>query len=101
MILEVAVLNVIPEKREEFEVAFETAREIISSAEGHIEHQLHRCLEVPNRYILLVKWQKLDDHVIGFRESAGYQDWKKSLHHFYSPFPEVQHYSMISEVKTE
>ena len=101
MILEVAVLNVIPEKREEFEAAFETAREIISSAVGHIGHQLHRCLEVPNRYILLVKWQKLEDHVIGFRESPAYQDWKKLLHHFYSPFPEVEHYSMISEVKSE
>jgi heme-degrading monooxygenase HmoA len=101
MILEVAVLNVTPEKREEFEEAFETAREIISSAEGHIGHQLQRCLEIPNRYILLVNWQKLADHVVGFRESPAYQDWKKLLHHFYSPFPEVEHYSMISEVRTE
>ncbi|MEJ0080992.1 MAG: antibiotic biosynthesis monooxygenase [Puia sp.] len=101
MILEVAVLNVIPEKTAEFEVAFETARQIISSAEGHIGHQLQRCLEVPNRYILLVNWQKLEDHVIGFRESSAYMDWKKLLHHFYSPFPEVEHYSMICEVNSK
>jgi len=101
MILEVAILNVIPEKREEFEAAFGIAREIISSAEGHIGHQLQRCLEFPNRYILLVNWQKLEDHVIGFRESSAYLDRKKLLHHFYSPFPEVEHYSMICEVNSK
>jgi heme-degrading monooxygenase HmoA len=101
MILEVAILNVIPEKREEFEAAFESAREIISSAEGHIGHQLQRCLEIPNRYMLLVNWQRLEDHTIGFRESPNYQEWKKLLHHFYSPFPNVEHYSLIDQVKPE
>ncbi len=101
MILEVAVLNVIPEKREEFEAAFESAQEIISSAEGHIGHQLQRCLEIPNRYILLVNWQRLENHTVGFRESPKYQEWKKLLHHFYSPFPIVEHYSMIHQVKSE
>lgn len=97
MILEVAVLNVIPEKTAEFEVSFGHAQSIISSMSGYSGHQLHQCLEVPNRYILLVHWQKLDDHTVGFRQSTEYQEWKKWLHHFYSPFPVVEHYSLKYE----
>jgi len=40
----------------------------------------------------LVEWEKLTDHTVGFRESAEYQEWKSLLHHFYDPFPIVQHY---------
>jgi heme-degrading monooxygenase HmoA len=63
---------------------------------GYLGHQLQKCLEVPNRYILLVRWSKLEDHIIGFRESASYLTWKKLLHHFYDPFPVVEHYSMVT-----
>lgn len=97
MILEVAILNVIPEKTGEFEASFEIAVEIISSIKGFGGVQLQHCLEVPNRYILLVKWEKLEDHTIGFRQSADYLHWKKLLHHFYDPFPVVEHYSMKVE----
>ena len=96
MILEVAILNVIPEKTAEFESSFKSAQEIISSMNGYLGHQLQKCLEVPNRYILLVRWNKLEDHIIGFRESASYLTWKKLLHHFYDPFPVVEHYSMVT-----
>jgi heme-degrading monooxygenase HmoA len=94
MILEVAILDVIPEKTTEFESTFEKAQEIISTMKGWKGHELQRCLELPNRYILLVKWEKLEDHTIGFRKSPEYLLWKKLLHHIYSPFPEVEHYSL-------
>jgi heme-degrading monooxygenase HmoA len=92
MILEFAVLNVIPEKTLEFEAGFEKAQKIISSMHGYLGHQLHQNLDMPNRYILMVRWEKLEDHTIGFRKSTEYLEWKKLLHHFYSPFPEVTHY---------
>jgi heme-degrading monooxygenase HmoA len=97
MILEVAILDVIPDKIAEFEASFQRAQEIISSTKGWQGHQLQQCLEVPNRYILLVRWQKLEDHIVGFRESEAYLKWKKLLHHYYSPFPVVEHYSMKYE----
>ena len=97
MILEVAILDVIPDKTAEFEASFQIAQEIISSANGWIGHQLQQCLEVPNRYILLVRWQRVEDHVVGFRESSAYLEWKKLLHHYYSPFPVVEHYSVKYE----
>jgi len=94
MILELAILNVIPEKTAEFEASFKKAQEIISSLNGYLGHQLRQCLEVPNRYMLLVQWEKLEDHTIGFRQSPAYQEWKKLLHHYYSPFPVVEHYML-------
>jgi len=92
MILEVAILNVKPTLSTDFEKAFKQAESIISSMDGYISHQLKKCIEVENQYILLVNWQTLEDHTVGFRSSEAYQDWKKLLHHFYEPFPTVEHY---------
>ena len=96
MVLEVAILDVKLGQSQEFESAFSEAHTIISSMKGHISSQLHKCLENPDRYILLVHWETLEDHTQGFRGSPEYQDWQRLLHHFYSPFPEVQHYQLIT-----
>jgi heme-degrading monooxygenase HmoA len=95
MILEVAVLNVRAGRSDEFEQAFAKAQTIIASMPGYVSHQLQRCLEVSDRYLLLVNWQRLEDHTIGFRQSSEYQEWKRLLHHFYEPFPTVEHYASV------
>jgi len=95
VILEVAILNVRPGQSAEFEAAFGQARSIIASMPGHVSHRLQRCLEVPDQYILLVEWRRLEDHTIGFRQSAEYQEWRRMLHHFYDPFPRVDHYETV------
>ena len=97
MILEVAILNVIEGKEEEFEAAFTKAKTIISSMHGYISHQLQKCIEKENQYVLLVNWEKLEDHIVGFRQSPEYEEWKALLHHFYSPFPTVEHYQIIND----
>lgn len=95
MILEVAVLNVIPEKTVSFEADFRKAQAIISAMPGYIRHSLKRCVENPAQYILLVEWQTLTAHTQGFRQSASYQQWKALLHHYYDPFPTVEHYEEL------
>ena len=95
MILEVAILNVIPGREAEFEDSFRQAQAIISSMKGYRSHELRRCIETANRYILLVNWSKLENHTAEFRESPGYQKWKQLLHHFYDPFPVVEHYTAV------
>ncbi len=95
MILEVATLDVKSGQEKEFELAFEKAQEIIVSIPGYISHELQRCIENSSRYILLVNWQKLEDHTVGFRGSSQYQTWRDLLHHFYEPFPEVEHYTSV------
>ena len=100
MILESAVLNVKPGESPRFEAAFATAQAIISSAQGYLSHELHRCVESPNRYLLLVRWRSIEDHTIGFRGSSAYRDWKELLHHFYDPFPIVEHYERVADRAT-
>lgn len=97
MVLEVAILNVIAGKEVEFERAFHKASKIIASMEGYISHQLQRCLENQSRYVLLVNWHRLEDHTQGFRSSVQYQEWRALLHHFYDPFPIVEHYALVME----
>ena len=95
MILESAILDVRPHQTREFEEAFKEAQKIISASPGYLSHDLQRCIENPNRYLLLVRWRSLEDHTIGFRQSEPYQRWKALLHHFYDPFPVVEHYEAI------
>lgn len=95
MVLEVAILDVKPGQESEFEIAFDSAKKIISSMRGYQSHQLQKCLEKKNRYILLVNWETLEDHTVGFRESEQYKEWKALLHHFYDPFPVVEHFVSI------
>ncbi|BAZ66899.1 MAG: antibiotic biosynthesis monooxygenase [Pelatocladus maniniholoensis HA4357-MV3] len=96
MILEVAILDLKPGlTTEKFETTFKIASTIIASIPGYISHELQRCIETPNRYILLVRWQKLEDHTIGFRQSPEYQQWRSLLHHFYQSFPTVEHYEVV------
>jgi len=85
MVLEVAILHIKAGLSSEFEKAFKKAEAIIQSIDGYINHELKKCMEHDDHYILLV-------HTIGFRKSEVYQDWKKLLHHFYDPFPKVEHY---------
>jgi heme-degrading monooxygenase HmoA len=92
MILEVATLNVRDGAHDAFEAAFREASSIIASIPGYLSHELRRCLEIRGRYLLLVHWRRLEDHTVGFRESAEYEQWRALLHHFYDPFPTVEHY---------
>jgi len=100
MILEVATLDVVPGRESEFEAAFAKAKHIIASMSGFVSLELQRCLERRHRYVLLVRWKTLEDHTVGFRESPGYQEWKALLHHFYDPFPTVEHFELVSEAES-
>jgi heme-degrading monooxygenase HmoA len=95
VILESAMLQVKQGEEEEYEEAFRKASTIIFSMKGYISHELQRCIEDKGKYLLLVKWETLEDHTIGFRESKEYQEWKKLLHHFYDPFPKVEHFENV------
>lgn len=100
MILEVAILDVKPGQEAAFESDFAKAAIFISSSSGYLSHELQRCVENKSRYILLARWQTLESHTEGFRKSPGYSEWKKLLHHYYDPFPTVEHYSLIHEKKS-
>jgi heme-degrading monooxygenase HmoA len=92
MILEAAMLQVKTGQTEAFEASFKEASRIIASMNGYKGHQLQRCLEDDHKYMLLVKWEMLEDHTVGFRGSPAYQEWRSLLHHYYDPFPTVEHF---------
>ncbi len=95
MITEHAVLEVVPGREDEFIAAMDSATRIIAASPGFVSLRVERCLERPSCFLLLVEWQRLEDHTEGFRGSAAYEDWRALLHHFYNPFPVVEHFEAI------
>lgn len=95
MITEIALLKIVQGRTAEFKIAFQKAEPIINSMKGYLGHNIEQCLEDDHKFLLLVKWQKLEDHTVGFRQSEEYKEWKKLLHHFYDPFPIVEHYQKV------
>ncbi len=92
MILEQAILDVAPGRAADYEAALKQALPLISATPGFLGLEVRACLETPGRYLLLVRWEKLENHTVGFRQSERYQRWQKLLHGFYHPMPLVQHY---------
>ena len=92
MVLEHAQLPVKAGQEAAFELAFGEAKTIIAAMPGFRSLTLSRCIERPDTYLLLVEWDRLEDHTDGFRSSPGYQRWRELLHHFYEPFPTVEHF---------
>lgn len=95
MILEHALLTVRPGEQEAFESAFAQARRLITASPGFRGLRLSRCMERATGYLLLVEWDRLEDHTEGFRGSAPYQEWRGLLHGFYDPFPVVEHFTTV------
>ena len=92
MILETAILSVKPGQSAAFEAAMRKARRFISATPGFHNIEVRRCAETADRYLLLVWWETLEAHTVGFRQSDRYPPWRELLHHFYDPFPLVEHY---------
>ncbi len=95
MVLEQALLPVLPGRESDFEAAFAEARSLIAASPGFRRLSLSRCIERPGTYLLLVEWDSLEDHTEGFRGSPAYQRWRDLLHPFYDPFPVVEHFTEV------
>ncbi len=95
MILEHALLPVKPGREADFVAAFDEAKQIISAMPGFLALTLSRCQERPSTFLLLVEWETLEDHTVGFRGSREYDEWRRLLHDFYDPFPVVEHFDQV------
>jgi heme-degrading monooxygenase HmoA len=96
MITEHAALPVIPGREEEFEAAFASAKRLIAASPGFRGLTLSRGVERPSAYLLLVEWETVEDHEVGFRGSPAYDEWRAALHHFYDPPATVEHYEVVA-----
>ena len=97
-ILELATIDIKPGTNTDFEMNLEKAQQVISRAKGYIGHQFHKCVEQDNRYILLIRWQTLEDHNIGFRESELFKEWRAFIAPFFESAPQMQHYELKFEM---
>jgi heme-degrading monooxygenase HmoA len=98
MVLELATIDIKPETYKEFEINLEKAQHIISQSKGYISHQFQRCIEQENRYVLLIRWQTIEDHTKGFRESELFTAWRALIGPFFETMPMVQHYELKFEM---
>jgi heme-degrading monooxygenase HmoA len=95
VITEHALLEVIPGQEDVFIDAMRRARVLIAANPGFVSLRVERGVERPSCFLLLVEWERLEDHTEGFRGSAAYEEWRAALHHFYDPFPVVEHYEAV------
>jgi heme-degrading monooxygenase HmoA len=97
LILEVAQIRIKAEQAAAFEAAYRQAQQHLSAAAGYISHELRRCVEQPEQYLLLVHWRRLEDHTVGFRGSGHFQEWRRLIGSFFDGPPNVVHYQSLDD----
>ena len=96
MIMEHAIISIRTGSEADFEAAFEQARLVIATAQGFGSLNLSRCIETPGQYLLLVEWETLEDHTVGFRESELFVEWRRLLSPYFESLPEVTHFTPLT-----
>lgn len=98
MILELADIRIQTGKNAEFNQAIERGvTEIASKAKGYISHKIQHCIESPERYLLMIYWQTLENHTVDFRQSPAFQQWRAIVGPYFAAPPVVEHFSLLSE----
>jgi heme-degrading monooxygenase HmoA len=97
MILEIADIRIQPGKQAEFDAAVQRGlREVISKAKGFLGFQVQKCIETPERYVLLIRWQTLENHTVDFRQSQAFQEWRAIVGPFFATPPHVEHFELLA-----
>jgi heme-degrading monooxygenase HmoA len=97
VIIEIAQLTIRPGSEQQFEAAFLTAIKVLGGSKGYVSHELRRSVETPNRYALLVQWQTLEDHTVGFRGSPAFTQWRAQVGPFFEAPPVVEHFQPVAK----
>jgi heme-degrading monooxygenase HmoA len=95
VIVERAQLEILAGQEAAFEAAFVRAREIVAAADGVRAVSLGRGVESPSRYLLLVEWESLEAHTVGFRQSEQFTRWRELVGPYFASPPEVEHYEPV------
>ena len=92
MILELADIQIQPGKQAEFEVAIlHGVKTVISQAKGFRGYKINKGIESPERYLLMIFWETLENHTVDFRESADFQAWRALVSEHFAAPPQVEH----------
>jgi heme-degrading monooxygenase HmoA len=98
MILELVDIRIHPGQQEAFDAAIlQGIEQCISKATGYIEHRVNKGIEMPERYVLMIHWETLENHTIDFRESAAFVEWRKIVGPFFATPPHVEHFTIFNK----
>jgi heme-degrading monooxygenase HmoA len=99
MIIEFAQLSIRPGSEPDFEAVFPAAIRVLGGTRGYLSHDLRRSVEAPNRYALIVQWQTLEDHTVGFRGSPAFTQWRAMVGPYFDSAPVVEHFQAVAGVE--
>lgn len=97
MILEVAIMKIKPEEIAKFEAAFPKGEAIVSSIPGYISHEMQRCVETKGRYHFMIRWENIDAHLVNFRQSPKFQEFRGVLGPFFAEPPFAEHFEAVTK----
>jgi heme-degrading monooxygenase HmoA len=98
MILEIADIRIQPGQQAEFEAAIQRGiAEVISRAQGFRGAKVNRGIESPERYILQVFWDTLEDHTVAFRGGPLFPEWRAIVGPYFAAPPQVEHFTLVSK----
>ena len=97
MILELADIRITPGRQAEFDEAIQRGlATVISRAEGFCGFKIHRGIESPDRCVLMIFWDTLEDHTVGFRQSEAFTQWRAIVGPFFAAPPVVEHFDLVA-----
>jgi heme-degrading monooxygenase HmoA len=95
MILELADIRIQPGQQTAFEQAIELGLNTVASrAKGFRGAKVNRCIETPERFVLQIFWDTLEDHTVGFRQSPLFTEWRAIVGPFFAAPPHVEHFEL-------
>lgn len=97
MILELADIRIQPGQQAAFDEAIQRGLDtVIAKAAGYVSHQVHKGIETPERYVLMITWQTLEAHTVGFRGSPAFAEWRAIVGPFFAQPPVVEHFELVT-----
>lgn len=97
MILEIADIRILPGQDLAFREAIEHGlRSVVSKSNGYLGHTVHQSMETPERFVLQIRWNTLEDHTVGFRQSALFTQWRAIVGPFFAAPPVVEHFDWVA-----
>ena len=97
MVLEIADIRVQPGREAEFEQAIRHAiATVMPKVEGARDFHVHRCIETPQRFVLQITWDTLEDHTVGFRQGPQFAEWRAIIGQYFASPPLVEHFTKVN-----
>jgi len=98
MILELADIRIHPGQQAEFDAAIRKGVEtVIAKAKGFRGYKVNQGIESPERYVLMIFWDTLENHTVDFRGSAEFANWRAIVGPFFAAPPAVEHFTLLAK----